>query len=253
MLAGVLVLCCRAARPRVLVRGDERYARVGSGAPRLSRRRLGRATICLLLAVVTAALALGVPFVTIGALACRRRRRCLEASTRSAWRLARRCSLALAGACWPRSPPCRWPGFRCARRGLQRLLEAATTMSARCPASWLRWHWSPSPCASPAALPDVRTILPRLCMLMFLPRALLGLRPVSRRRRSSSNAPPWRSAGTPLQALWSTTMRLAAPGCRGRHGAGGARHHERTDRDPDAGAQRHPHAGDGILVADQRD
>ncbi|TIW14550.1 MAG: iron ABC transporter permease, partial [Mesorhizobium sp.] len=52
----------------VIVRGEERYARVGSGAARQQQRaRLGRATLpCLLLPAVTALLTLGVPFVTVG-------------------------------------------------------------------------------------------------------------------------------------------------------------------------------------------
>ncbi|RVB67026.1 iron ABC transporter permease, partial [Mesorhizobium sp. M7A.F.Ca.CA.004.06.1.1] len=69
MLAGVLVSCCFVLLGlEVLVRGEERYARVGSGAARHQQRAsLGRATIpSLLLLVVTTLLALGVPFVTSG-------------------------------------------------------------------------------------------------------------------------------------------------------------------------------------------
>ena len=50
MLAGVLVACCLVLLAlEVLLRGDERYARVGSGAARaVARARLGGATLpCL--------------------------------------------------------------------------------------------------------------------------------------------------------------------------------------------------------------
>ena len=69
MLAGVLVACCLVLLTlEVLVRGEERYARVGSGAARLKpRTALGRATLpCLLLPIAVTLLAIGVPFLTIG-------------------------------------------------------------------------------------------------------------------------------------------------------------------------------------------
>lgn len=64
MLAGVLVACCLVLLTlEVLVRGEERYARVGSGAARLKpRMALGRATLpCLALPIVITLLAIGVP------------------------------------------------------------------------------------------------------------------------------------------------------------------------------------------------
>src|SRR5262249_34027098 len=68
MLAVVLVACCLGllglenAAP-----GGERYARVGTGAPRVAAKiRLGRVTVpCLALPVITVLLALGVPILTI--------------------------------------------------------------------------------------------------------------------------------------------------------------------------------------------
>ncbi|TGV73242.1 iron ABC transporter permease, partial [Mesorhizobium sp. M2D.F.Ca.ET.145.01.1.1] len=82
MLAGVLVTCCFVLLGlEVLVRGEERYARVGSGAARYQQRiGLGRATIpSLALLLVTTLLALGVPFITIG--------RWLLAGGADVWRL----------------------------------------------------------------------------------------------------------------------------------------------------------------------
>ena len=82
MLAGVLVLCCFALLGlEAGVRGSERYARVGSGAPRqVPRRRLGRCTLpCLALLTFAAMLALGVPLATLG--------RWLLAGGAGVWRL----------------------------------------------------------------------------------------------------------------------------------------------------------------------
>ncbi|MGO7917342.1 hypothetical protein ACC702_38860, partial [Rhizobium ruizarguesonis] len=52
----------------VLVRGNERYARVGSCSPRpTDRRRLGLFVVpAVLLPVILALLTLGVPLVTLG-------------------------------------------------------------------------------------------------------------------------------------------------------------------------------------------
>eukprot|EP01037_Dinobryon_pediforme_P023130 gene23130-24488_t len=69
MLGGVLVLCCVGLIGlEVLLRGDERYARVGRGAARTTDRwRLGRGVLpALAVPGATAALALGVPLVTLG-------------------------------------------------------------------------------------------------------------------------------------------------------------------------------------------
>ena len=68
MLAGVLVSCCLLLLLiEAVLRGGERYARVGAGAARpADRRRLGRLLVpALALNAATAALAIGVPFVTL--------------------------------------------------------------------------------------------------------------------------------------------------------------------------------------------
>src|SRR5262249_5154740 len=68
MLGGVLVLCCLLLMGlEALIRGNERYARVGGGAARPADRcRLGRMTLpAIALPIVTAALTLGVPLVTL--------------------------------------------------------------------------------------------------------------------------------------------------------------------------------------------
>ena len=69
MLAVVLVACCLGLLGlESVVRGEERYARVGTGAPRRAApMRLRRLTLpCLVLPALTVLLALGVPVLTIG-------------------------------------------------------------------------------------------------------------------------------------------------------------------------------------------
>ena len=77
MLAVVLVACCLGLL--VLERGARQgaYARVGSGAPRQAAKvQLGcKALPCLALPAIAAILSLGVPFLTIGGVAGRGRRR----------------------------------------------------------------------------------------------------------------------------------------------------------------------------------
>jgi iron(III) transport system permease protein len=136
MLAGVLVLCCFALLGlEACVRGSERYARVGSGAPRqVPRRRLGRYTLpCLALLTVAATLALGVPLATLG-------RWLLDGGT-AVWRLdeigaalGQTLLLAALGgtAAMLASVPMAWlqsaPRGACSARS-----RDATTSSAPCP------------------------------------------------------------------------------------------------------------------------
>jgi iron(III) transport system permease protein len=92
MLAGVLVLCCFVLLGlEVLVRGKERYARVGSGAARISNASWTRHGPCLLLPSSPRCWRSACRSSRWRA-GCRRRRRLSGASTRSAWRLARPCS-----------------------------------------------------------------------------------------------------------------------------------------------------------------
>ena len=125
--------------------------------------------------------------------------------------------------------------------------KAATTSSARCPASSSRWRWSPSPYASRCRSTRPCSRMLFAYALMFLPRALISLRasiaqaPVELEQAAASLGRP------PLKALWSIDHPPVGAGGCGRRGAGRARHHQRADRHPDAGAQRHPHAGHGVL------
>jgi iron(III) transport system permease protein len=215
MLAGVLVSCCLVLLGlEVLVRGEERYARVGSGAARHQQRsRLGHATLpCLLLLAATALLSLGVPFVTIG--------RWLAAGGTGVWRLdeiglalGQTLFLAAAGALLATvaAMPMAWISIR-APGPLQRLLEGCNYIVGSLPGVVIALALVTITVR--VALPLYQTLFTILVAyaLMFLPRALVSLRasiaqaPVELERAASS------LGRSPLNALWSTTIRLSAPG-----------------------------------------
>lgn len=215
MLAGVLVSCCFVLLGlEVLVRGEERYARVGSGAARHQpRAHLGRATIlCLLLPGITTLLTIGVPFITIG--------RWLVAGGTEVWRfdeiglaLGQTLFLALAGALLATiaAMPMAWISIR-APGPLQRVLEGCNYIVGSLPGVVIALALVTITVR--IALPLYQTLFTILVAyaLMFLPRALVSLRasiaqaPIELERAASS------LGRAPLNALWSTTIRLSAPG-----------------------------------------
>lgn len=214
MLSGVLVLCCFALLGlESSARGKERYARVGTGAARLPlKRRLGRFTaLGLLLPALTTVLALGVPLLTL--------LRWLVAGGAGVWRLgeigpalAQTLALALAGALLTTlaAVPMAWLSIRSPGR-LQRVLEACNYLVGSLPGVVVALALVTVTVR--VALPIYQTVVTVLLayLLMFLPRALISL------RAGIAQAPvelehAARSLGrTPAQALWSITMRLAAP------------------------------------------
>ncbi len=215
MLAGVLVsLCLVLLAIEVLVRGEERYARVGSGAARLQQRtRLGRMTLpCLALPAGVALLSLGVPFVTIG--------RWLLAGGADVWRmdeiglaLGQTMFLALAGGLLATlaAIPMAWISIRAPGR-LQRTLEGTNYIVGSLPGVVVALALVTITVR--VALPLYQTLFTIVAAygLMFLPRALISLRasiaqaPVELERAAGSLGRP------PFRALWSTTIRLSAPG-----------------------------------------
>lgn len=215
MLAGVLVVCCFALLGlEAGTRGDERYARVGTGAARLTvRRALGRWTLpCLALPAGIALLSLGVPLVTLG--------RWLVAGGAEVWPLRyigpaiwQTVALALAGAVLTTlcALPMAWLSIR--RPGpLQRLLEACNYLVGALPGVVIALALVTVTVR--VALPLYQTVVTVLAayVLMFLPRALVSL------RAGIAQAPveleyAARSLGlSPLRAVWRVTLRLAAPG-----------------------------------------
>lgn len=215
MLAVVLVVCCfLLLELERLVRGGERYARLGAGAARMpSRRRLGRWTIpCLLLNVAVAALALGVPFVTLI--------RWLMAGGAGIWALGdigaalgQTILLAVAGAAITTvaATPLAWLSVRAPGR-LQRILEVCHYYVGSLPGVVVALALVTITVR--VALPLYQTLATLLLayVLMFLPRALVSLRasvaqvPVELERAAMA------LGRTPFQAIRQITLRLAAPG-----------------------------------------
>lgn len=213
MLAGVLAVCCLAMLwGEILARGDERYARVGSGAARMPvRQRLGRATLlCLLLPVLTTALALGIPLVTLA--------RWLYIGGTAVWNvpemaaaIAQTMGLAAGGALLTTlvAVPMAWLSIRAPGR-LQRLLETGNYVAGALPGVVVALALV----TVTVGLPIYQTAFTILLAyaILFLPRALVSL------RSGISQAPVEleqvaRSLGrTPVGALWSVTLRLASPG-----------------------------------------
>ncbi|WP_246765408.1 iron ABC transporter permease [Aminobacter sp. SR38] len=215
MLAGVLVICCLVLLAlEAMLRGGERYARVGAGAARTAvRTSLGRATVpCLALPLVTALLALGVPFLTVG--------RWLVAGGAGVWSfdviglaLGQTLVLALGGALLTVAIaiPMAWLSIR--RPGpLPRLLEGCNYIVGSLPGVVIALALVTVTVR--VAMPLYQTVVTILAAyaLMFLPRALVSLRasiaqaPVELEQAASS------LGRSPLRALWSTTVRLSAPG-----------------------------------------
>ena len=215
MLAGVLILCSLGLLGLdAILRGRERYARVGVGAARLPRRhRLGGLALpCLLVPLVTSALALGVPFVTLT--------RWLLAGGTDIWRLdeigtalAQTMAYAFAGAALTTvaALPMAWLSIR-ARGHLQRLFEACHYYVGSLPGVVV---------ALALVAITVRVMLPLYqtlatillaYALLFLPRALTALRGSIAQAPIELEQAAMALGRTPLIAFTATTLRLAAPG-----------------------------------------
>lgn len=215
MLSGVLVLCCILLLGLdSLLRGKERYARVGSGSIRpVQRRALGVYLIpALLLPAIVAVLALGVPAYTL--------LRWLYIGGAGIWRMdtvgnafIQTIVLALAGGvlAMVTATPMAWLSVRAPSR-FQRILEACHYYVGSLPGVVV---------ALSLVTITVRLFLPLYqtfatliiaYILLFLPRAMVGLRasvaqaPIELERAAMS------LGKSPTVAVWLTTMRLAAPG-----------------------------------------
>ncbi len=214
MLGGVLVACCLLLLAiEVLVRGNERYARVGSGSARpADRRRLGwYAVPAVLLPVIVAALTLGVPFVTL--------LRWLYLGGAGIWRVevgnafVQSIVLALAGGILATiaAAPMAWLSVRAPGR-VQRILEACHYYVGSLPGVVV---------ALALVTITVRLVLPLYqtfatlllaYILLFLPRAMVGLRASIAQAPVELERAAMALGRTPGQAVRQITMRLAAPG-----------------------------------------
>jgi len=215
LLGGVLVLLCVALLGiEARLRGTERYARLGSGAARQSQRRaLGRwRWPALAFLLIFALLSLAVPLGTLA--------RWLGSGGLAIWKLefilpalAQTALLALSGAALTTlaALPVAWLAVRAPGR-LQKLLEAGHAYVGALPGVIIALALVSVTVR--VALPLYQTMATLLLayVLMFLPRALVGLRtsiaqaPLELERTAQS------LGRTPLMAIWHTTVRLAAPG-----------------------------------------
>lgn len=215
MLGGVLVACCLFLLGlEILVRGNERYARVGSGSARpADRRRLGWFAVPgILLAVFVAALTLGVPLVTLA--------RWLYLGGVDVWRFdtvgsafVQTIVLAIAGGVLATmaAAPMAWLSVRAPGR-FQRILEACHYYVGSLPGVVV---------ALALVTITVRLVLPLYqtfatllvaYVLLFLPRAMVGLRASIAQAPVELERAAMGLGRTPAQAVRQVTMRLAAPG-----------------------------------------
>ncbi|PZQ84047.1 MAG: iron ABC transporter permease [Ancylobacter novellus] len=215
MLSGVLVLCCFALLGfEDLLRGDGRYARIGSGAPRpATQARLGRHVyLCLLLPACLTGLAIGVPFLTIG--------RWLVAGGVDIWQLdaifdalLQTSVLAVVGGVLAMlaALPMAWLSVRVPGT-LSRLLEDCNYLVGALPGVVIALALVTVTVR--VALPLYQTFATLILayVLMFLPRALVGLRasiaqvPIELEQAAAS------LGKSPGQVLRGITLRLSAPG-----------------------------------------
>ncbi len=215
MLAGVLVACCLLLLIiEAILRGRERYARVGSGAARpADKRALGWFLLpALALNVAVAVLALGVPFVTLT--------RWLYIGGTDIWRIdlvgnafIQTIILAIAGGVLATiaAAPMAWLSVRAPGR-LQRIFEACHYYVGSLPGVVV---------ALALVTITVRLVLPLYqtfatlfiaYIMLFLPRAMVGLRTSIAQAPVELERAAMALGRTPFQAVRQTTMRLAAPG-----------------------------------------
>lgn len=215
LLGGVLVLCTAALIGlETLLRGDRRYARLGAGSARQpGRQELGpwRPAAIGLLAVV-AVLSVGVTFAVllrwmwIGGLAIWRLDQIGAALGQSVF-------YALAGGLITTlvAVPMAWLTVRAPGK-YQRLLEACHLYVGALPGLIVALALVTITVRVALPLYQTSATLVFAYVLMFLPRALTGLRssmaqaPVELERAAMSLGRP------PMAAVMLTTMRLAAPG-----------------------------------------
>jgi len=214
MLGGVLVGCCLFLLGlEILLRGNERYARVGSGSARpADRRRLGWFVVpAVTLPIILAVLTLGVPLITLG--------RWLYLGGLGIWRIevasafAQTIVLAIAGGVLATvaAAPMAWLSVRAPGR-FQRILEACHYYVGSLPGVVV---------ALALVSITVRLVLPLYqtfatllvaYVLLFLPRAMVGLRASIAQAPVELERAAMGLGRTPGQAVRQITMRLAAPG-----------------------------------------
>lgn len=215
MLALVLVLSCLVLLAlEAAIRGRRRYARLGSGVARHAvRARLGRwRYICLMLPLATAVFSLGIPVVTIGGW--------LKAGGLAIWQtgevgmaLGQTLVICVIGglAATAAAVPIAWLSVRRPGR-VSRVIEGCYYLASSMPGVVV---------ALALVTITVRIVLPLYqtvatmvlaYVVMFLPRALVSLRASIAQVPAELEQAAASLGHSPGRALWSTTIRLAAPG-----------------------------------------
>lgn len=215
MLAGVLVVCCLGLLTiEVVLRGERKYARVGSGASRPApRTRLGRRRIiCVLLPAGVTLLSIGVPLLTIA--------QWLAAGGSAVWQadamvpaLMQTLGLAIAGGVV--ATLAALPMARLSIRSpgpLSRLLEGGNYIIGALPGVVVALALVTITVRVALPLYQTSVTLIFAYALMFLPRALISLRasiaqiPIGLEQAAAS------LGRSPARVMSSVTLRLAAPG-----------------------------------------
>jgi iron(III) transport system permease protein len=215
LMGGVLVLCTAALIGlETIVRGDRRYARLGAGAARTAvRHELGRWSLpAVAFLALVVLLSIGV---TVGTLL-----RWLALGGAGIWRLdligaafGQSVGYALVGGVLATlaAMPMAWLTVRAPGK-LQRLLEAGHLYVGALPGIVVALALVTITVRVMLPLYQTAATLVFAYILMFLPRALTGLRssmaqtPIELERAAMS------LGRRPLMAVLQTTMRLAAPG-----------------------------------------
>jgi iron(III) transport system permease protein len=215
MLALVLVLCCLVLLTADAgLRGRRRYARIGPGVARRARTTsVGRwRYACLILPVLAVLFALGIPALTLS--------RWLIAGGAGIWKfdeighaLGQTLVICLVGglATTVAAVPIAWLSVRRPTRS-SRVIEGCYYLASSMPGVVVALALVTITVR--VALPLYQTVATIVLayVIMFLPRALISLRasiaqvPVELEQAAAS------LGRSPVNALWSTTVRLAAPG-----------------------------------------
>ncbi|MDB5643552.1 MAG: iron transporter permease [Hyphomicrobiales bacterium] len=215
MLAGVLALCCFSFLGlEILVRGQERYARVGSGAaralPAAPLRRWTAPTLAALAGWV--ALAVGVPVVTLSGWLVHGGASVWSATEMTPALFETLLFASLGGALATLAAiPIAWLSIRAPGR-IQRLVEGLNYVVGSLPGVVVALALVTITVR--IAMPLYQTVATVLLayVLLFLPRAIVSLRaslaqaPVELEQAAAS------LGRSPTNALWTVTVRLAAPG-----------------------------------------
>lgn len=210
----LVVLCLPLIAGESVARGHERYARVGSGAPRMAAGvRLGRvAPAALAFAGLVALVGVGVPLATL--------LRWLAIGGTKVWQLAD-IGPAVAGTAWlaflggaattVAAVPMAWISVRSPGR-LHRFLEGCQYYTGSLPGVVVALALVAATVRVAMPLYQTEATLVAAYLLLFLSRALASL------RASVAQVPvdlEWTAASlgrTPVQSIAQVTLRIAAPG-----------------------------------------